>query len=354
MKSLAGLFAAAILAASCAPTAPAATPTAAPSPMSAPTPTAPATATPAPTAGATTGAIPQVPGTYASAGPWIVYQAVFAGGVDIGLVRPDGSDAHQIPPAEWERWHPDWSPDGTRILYGRWVPATEEETVGVVNPDGSDDVVLLACEAPCLFTGAGWSREGRSLVFYRIEQRDAGEACLMGVHDLDTGNETIVTEHAGCASWDAPKDTSVDGQVLLFQRDAAGALALFTIDIDGSAEVQLTDWGVGARPDWSPDGEWIVFQGKENEPPSDPGVGVWRIRPDGSDLQQLTRPEAPTSDFYPRWLPDGSGVIFSTCLSPGVSSCEARVIDPDGSNDRLLFGDLGNQTVHVVWQPPTP
>jgi hypothetical protein len=28
------------------------------------------------------------------------------------------------------------------------------------------------------------------------------------------------------------------------------------------------------------------------------------------------------------------------------------VIDPDGSHDRLLFGELGGQTVYAAWQPP--
>jgi hypothetical protein len=93
-----------------------------------------------------------------------------------------------------------------------------------------------------------------------------------------------------------------------------------------------------------------VFQGRENEPP-DPevGVAIHRIGPDGSDREQLTTPDGTARDYYPRRLPDGSAVIHQRCTV--LWTCEARLVDPDGANDRLLLDGLGRQTGHFMWQP---
>jgi Tol biopolymer transport system component len=89
----------------------------------------------------------------------------------------------------------------------------------------------------------------------------------------------------------------------------------------------------------------------EHEGPFETAIHLYRVRPDGSDEQQLTdAPGTTVADAYPRWLPDGSGIIFSRCT--GGSVCEMRLINPDGSNDRLLVPAFGNQVIHVMWQPP--
>jgi hypothetical protein len=71
----------------------------------------------------------------------------------------------------------------------------------------------------------------------------------------------------------------------------------------------------------APDGEWIVFQGHENEPPNlAVGVAIHRSRPDGSDREQLTTPDGSNRDYYPQWLPDGSAVIYNRCIVCGPAT----------------------------------
>ena len=48
---------------------------------------------------------------------------------------------------------------------------------------------------------------------------------------------------------------------------------------------------------WSPDGEWIVFQSELQYGTSD----IYRVRPDGTDMQNLTN--NPNWDVEPSWLP---------------------------------------------------
>ena len=63
---------------------------------------------------------------------------------------------------------------------------------------------------------------------------------------------------------------------------------------------QLTsDSAIDRMPRWSPDGNWVAcFSNRSGR------LELWKIRPDGSDLQQLTEDGA----GYLAWAPDGSRI----------------------------------------------
>jgi Tol biopolymer transport system component len=287
--------------------------------------------------------------------PWIAYQALFDGAVDLGLVHADGSADHRLPGGPGNRWHPDWSPDGTQMAYD-WNLPDDVSEIAVVNVDGSDDHVLLHCVDSCLGNGGpAWSPDGMSIAFDGAEgptEEHAGDLCYLAILTLDSGAVNRFIEQPDCAFGDSYLRFSPDGQRVVFQREGPEGMALFTATLDGQEQQQLTDWGFGARPDWSPDGKWIVFMStSEDGRDSELVVTLHRIRPDGTGLEALTGATGePVRDVYPRYLPDGSGVLFNRCSSMGAD-CETRLIDVDGAHDRLLLEAMGRFEVHVVWQP---
>lgn len=291
-----------------------------------------------------------------SESPWIAYQAAFSGGVpNLGLIHPDGTGNQRIPGGPANRLHPNWSPRGTRIAYD-WNPSNNVSQIAVLSLDGSDpEDSLLSCAAPCLGNGGpAWSPDGTTIGFDGAESSTTehdGNLCYMALLDVESKDVTRFIEHPDCDFADSYLQFSPDGRSIVFQRFGPQGQAIFTATVEGEDERQVTDWGAWARADWSPAGDWVVFM--DREPESHPGevTSLYRVRIDGTGLDQLTAPEQGFFDVYPRYLPDGSAILFSRCRNASPRPCETRLIDPDGEKERVLIPSFGDDVVHAVWQP---
>jgi TolB protein len=139
-----------------------------------------------------------------------------------------------------------------------------------------------------------------------------------------------------------------------------GDANIYTIAATGGASRQLT---FGSRPadgpEFSPDGQWIYF----NTEAFDDIAGhaqIARMRPDGSELTQLTFDAR--VNWFPHLSSDGSRVVYlsfppGTIGHPADLDIELRlVVDDDWSAARTvarLFGGQGTLNVHS-WAPHTP
>jgi len=82
--------------------------------------------------------------------------------------------------------------------------------------------------------------------------------------------------------------------------------SLWTLPATGGTARRITDEYNDARqPAWSPDGQWIAFQGYRAG-----GYDIWVVAPDGSGQRTLTT--GPFDDREPAWSHDGSRVAFSS------------------------------------------
>jgi TolB protein len=122
--------------------------------------------------------------------------------------------------------------------------------------------------------------------------------------------------------------------------------AIFTIDPDGTDELQVTHPPVGItdrNPDVSPDGLRIVFQ-RSGETMDD----IFVVNTDGSGLRQLTNTAHPEGNcgpggecnLSPAWSPDGKRIVFSRVSGPVVDDLVETValfvMRADGSHARQL------------------
>jgi hypothetical protein len=75
-----------------------------------------------------------------------------------------------------------------------------------------------------------------------------------------------------------------------------------------------------ADPDFSPDGQWIVFNSRLTP------QNLFVVRSDGTGLRQITEDEQ--MDRCPRWSPNGKLIAF---FSNRTGTCQTYTIQPDGS-----------------------
>lgn len=107
-------------------------------------------------------------------------------------------------------------------------------------------------------------------------------------------------------------ETPSEGWIVFQSRNSGtGIYDLYRVLSIGSQEQQITSTQYSAQaPQWSPDGEWIMFR-QQNLVPGmrELNRDLYRVRPDGSDLQRLTG--YPTEEHSAFWSSDGEWITFA-------------------------------------------
>lgn len=98
---------------------------------------------------------------------------------------------------------------------------------------------------------------------------------------------------------------SPDGREILAVADINQAYRLYQLSSDGQPNRGIGEVRYVSYPRWSPDGQWIALSAEH-----DGRRFIFRLRPDGSQLEQLTN--QPAFDSSPTWSPDSQWLIYST------------------------------------------
>lgn len=117
------------------------------------------------------------------------------------------------------------------------------------------------------------------------------------VKNLETGETTLLGNGY-------QPSFSPDGSKIAYVKYApdAKSCCIWTMEIDGSNQVQLTDAknGFASKPCWSPDGKQIAFEAtNKNKKDTD----IYIIDIDGDNMIQLTKNKS--IDMHPHWTTDG-------------------------------------------------
>jgi Tol biopolymer transport system component len=270
----------------------------------------------------------------------------------------DGSNERQLthPPTSVVDDEPDWSPDGTRLVFTR--NTADGPDLFTVSSDGTRlTPVSKSRPKPANGTGAGdnaavFSPDGKHIAFgtYHGHVATAGEHGVVsgdqiefsdiavmdanGSHRRQVTNFAAYSGDAGGVAW------SPDGKQLAYARSNGGsskppgARALFIINVDGTHNRQITPWSLGANgtPDWSSAANLIVFRAVVNE---ESGVGnFFTVRPDGTALTQITHFIDTVISHKVGFSPDGRWIVFAK--APVGESNDVYTAKADGSDVRAL------------------
>ena len=268
----------------------------------------------------------------------------------IYTMEPDGSDEKHVTTdlAGTHNYFPDWSPDGSKIIFASTAVDNQYEIV----------------ERP-----ADGSGSYSSLVLHPGNDLDpayrpgAGDDAFVWESDRDGGSDIY---YATPATADAPKnltnngqsatpDFSPDGTEVVFTGADGPDRDIFTVAIDadgnslGSA-TNITDEaggvpvGVDSHPEFSPDGTKIAY---DSNPFGNRDIFV--IDLDTGARTQITSGTENESD--PTWSPDGTKLAYVKEL-PG--NPEIFVIDASaGATGTNISNDPG-EDLSPSWGPPLP
>ena len=146
---------------------------------------------------------------------------------------------------------------------------------------------------------------------------------------------------------------SPDGATLTYTARRDGLFQIFTIPVTGGDETQLTS-GPGHKdgPDYAADGQWIWFNSDHHGATPD----IWRIRTDGTDLQQMT--DDARVNWFPHPSPDGRHVLYLAYPEdveghPRGEDVALKLMPQDGGAARTLAEFYGGQgSINVPnWSP---
>lgn len=267
----------------------------------------------------------------------------------------DSGTATQLTAGPGYDYQPDWSPDGERVVFVRYLDDAMELYVlelesGEVTPLTDGGAVNLEPR---------WSPDGERLAF--VSTRDTGRFHVF-VGQVEGGTltaEPLVEErksevdryyysafdHELSPSW------SPDGDALLYVSNPEvpyGTGAIYRHPLGGERVLvrdEETTWK--ARPDWSPDGEALVYAsylGRQWHQ-------LWATSIEGSAY-----PFPLTYGDYdvvsPRWSPDGSKIAY---IANESGNTELRVQDVVGGaietlevSERRWLEPMGQLAIEIV------
>src|SRR5215470_8475458 len=132
---------------------------------------------------------------------------------------------------------------------------------------------------------------------------------------------------------------------IAFTSDRTGSWQIYTMNADGSDQLQLTNLAPtdddGLFPSTSPDGKQIAFNYNAGD-----GADLYVVNGDGTGLRQLTTDHA---SLWPRWSPDGKRLVFATVGRTGLGVI--ATMPADGSGQRKILTTDHWESVGAVYTP---
>ena len=190
----------------------------------------------------------------------------------------------------------EWSPDGSKIAFRHSVDfgSSTETTIAVVNEDGSGykrftgpDKSLLAGQLP------KWSPDGNYILFKGYRPSEGYKVWKVSANGNGANPVLIINKNVNRLAW------SPEGNYIAYTDPVDDQI--WRVTKTGGSPTQLSTSGrAHGSIDWSPDGTKIVFTSTNQQ------LWIFNVA-DATEYAVFTDRWV----YYPTWLPDSSGIIYT-------------------------------------------
>jgi TolB protein len=261
-------------------------------------------------------------------------------GFALWTARANGSHERRL--TSGQAYFPAWSPDRSHLLFD--FPGAQGEQIGQIGRDGSGFRQLT--DLPGISESADYSPDGTRIIFGRFDPVQATFYTSLWVMGADGSNPHALVP--GSTTFDVEPEYSPDGSKIVFGRIAAGTdpqqEALFVVNADGSNPRQVVPDTVGVEhPRWSPDGRWIIYDIEAGIPED----GIYLVRRTGRDNHRIFQSDSLVA-FKPDFSPDGKRILFG-CFVRTQEQEDLCVMNANGTGLRRVVRTPDANENFPVW-----
>ncbi len=252
--------------------------------------------------------------------------------------RIDSTEAHQLTDGPGYDYQPDWSPDGSRVVYVSAAGAGMELWMldlgsGAARQLSHDDAVAVEPR---------WSPDGSRILYvstayhrhFHIYTAELSGGALANSQRLTGENRSSLPRYYYSAfDHEINPAWSRDGRELIFVSNrgrihGTGGIWRMAAEAGAAArELRYEETNWEARPDFSPDGKRIVYSSYLGRS----GLQLWLLPGSGGEPFPLTYGD--WDERAPRWSPDGSMIAS---ISNRAGDTALRIISVPGADSRIL------------------
>jgi dipeptidyl aminopeptidase/acylaminoacyl peptidase len=214
----------------------------------------------------------------------------------------------------------------------------------------TDGAVVRVTTDPRYEIDPVWTRDGRSLVYFRVDDRWADHELM--IVPADGGEARVITPDRDLFDYGTIGTrarvgyplVSPDGRQVLFKSHRSGWVGYWVVSIDGGGARQLAaEPADQSDAQWSPDGKWVVYVANTN------GTMDLRVVSAAGGAPRVVVPLESGVIANPEWSPDGSRLAYT--LATPTRPQDLFVVAVAGGPPRQLTTSIDPELERTLVKP---